>query len=96
MQRIIYKTEDGGIAIIIPTPEYLTTHSIEDLAAKDVPAGVEYQIVTLDDIPVDRTFRNAWEVDTLVPDGVGIGADAWFAAEQDALALAANTNQEAS
>lgn len=61
MQRIIYKTEDGGVAIIIPTPEYLETHTIEELAAKDVPAGAEFQIVDVTDIPEDRTFRNAWE-----------------------------------
>lgn len=61
MQRIIYKTEDGGVAIIIPTPEYLETHTIEELAAKDVPAGAEFQIVDVTDIPEDRTFRDAWE-----------------------------------
>lgn len=61
MQRIIYKTEDGGVAIIIPTPEYLETHTIEELAAKDVPAGAEFQIVDVSDIPSDRTFRDAWE-----------------------------------
>ena len=61
MQRIIYKTEDGGVAVIIPTPEYLETHSIQELAAKDVPAGVEFKIISTSDLPEDRTFRNAWE-----------------------------------
>jgi hypothetical protein len=61
MQRIIYKTAEGGVAVIVPTPEYLETHTIEELAAKDVPAGVEFQIVDVSDIPEDRTFRNAWE-----------------------------------
>ena len=61
MKRIIYKKEDGGVAIIVPTPEYLETHTIEELAAKDVPAGAEFQIVDVTDIPEDRTFRNAWE-----------------------------------
>jgi hypothetical protein len=60
-QRIIYPTDDGGVAILIPTPEYLETHTIEELAAKDVPAGKPYQIVGVADIPTDRTFRNAWE-----------------------------------
>jgi hypothetical protein len=60
-QRIIYPTDDGGVAILIPTPEYLETHTIEELAAKDVPAGKAYQIVSVADIPEDRTFRNAWE-----------------------------------
>ena len=53
MNRIIYPTADG-IAIIIPT------ESVE-LALKDVPAGVAYEIVTVDDIPSDRFFRNAWK-----------------------------------
>jgi hypothetical protein len=61
MQRIIYKTEDGGVAVIVPTPEYLLTHTIEELAAKDVPAGAEFKIVDESDIPSDRTFRDAWE-----------------------------------
>jgi hypothetical protein len=61
MKRIIYKTIDGGVAVIVPTLEYLETHTIEELAAKDVPAGAEFQIVDVTDIPEDRTFRNAWE-----------------------------------
>ena len=60
-QRIIYPNDDGGVSILIPTPEYLETHTIEELAAKDVPAGKPYQIVDVSDIPEDRTFRNAWE-----------------------------------
>lgn len=59
-QRIIYPSDDGGVVVIIPTPEYLETHTIEELAAKDVPAGKPYQIVDVADIPTDRTFRNAW------------------------------------
>jgi hypothetical protein len=61
MKRIIYKKEDGGVAILVPTAEYLATHTIEELAAKDVPAGAEYKIVEESDIPSDRTFRDAWE-----------------------------------
>jgi len=60
-KRIIYKTADGGVAIIIPTQEYLETHTIEELALKDVPANTPYKIVDVSEIPNDRTFRNAWE-----------------------------------
>jgi hypothetical protein len=60
-QRIIYPTDEGGVAILIPAPEYLADHTIEELAAKDVPADKPYQIVNVADIPTDRTFRNAWE-----------------------------------
>jgi len=60
-QRIIYPSDDGGVVVLIPTPEYLETHTIEELAAKDVPEGKTYKIVNTEDIPSDRTFRNAWE-----------------------------------
>lgn len=59
MKRIIYPTTDGGVAIIVPAPDCGMT--IEQIAAKDVPAGVEYKIVDTDTIPTDRTFRDAWE-----------------------------------
>jgi hypothetical protein len=60
-KRIIYPTDEGGVVIIIPAPEYLETHTIEELAAKDVPEGKPYKIVDVSDIPTDRTFRDAWE-----------------------------------
>jgi hypothetical protein len=58
---IIYPKDDGGVAIVIPTPEALETMTIEEIAVKDVPAGKPYKIVDVTDIPSDRTFRNAWE-----------------------------------
>jgi hypothetical protein len=57
-ERIIYPIDDG-VAIIVPAPECGLT--IEEIAAKDVPAGTPYKIVDVSDIPEDRTFRNAWE-----------------------------------
>ena len=59
MKRIIYPTDEGGVAIIVPAAECGLT--IEQIAAKDVPAGKQYKIVDVADIPTDRTFRNAWE-----------------------------------
>lgn len=86
-QRIIYPTEGGGIAIIIPALECgLPTGEI---ARKDVPAGLPFVIIEATDIPEDRSTRAAWEADFSNPHGYGIGADAWFA-EQDA----ANQAQE--
>jgi hypothetical protein len=60
-QRIIYPNDEGGVSILIPSPEYLAEHTIEELAAKDVPAGKPFQIVDVAEIPSDRTFRDAWE-----------------------------------
>ncbi len=55
-KRIIYPT-DEGVAVIVPADCGL---SIEEIAAKDVPAGKPYEIVDVADIPSDRTFRGAW------------------------------------
>lgn len=58
-QRIIYPTDEGGVAIFVPAPSCGLT--IEQMAARVVPAGKPYRIVNVADIPTDRTFRNAWE-----------------------------------
>ena len=60
-QRIIYPTDEGGVAVIVPAPEYLAEHTIEELAAKDVPTGKPFKIIDTADVPSDRTFRDAWE-----------------------------------
>jgi len=57
--RIIYPTDDGGVAVIVPAAE--CGLSIEQIAAKDVPAGKPFKIVDVSDVPSDRTFRGAWE-----------------------------------
>ena len=56
-KRIVYQNDEGGISIIVPTECGLT---IEEIAAKDVPAGKAYNIVDISEIPTDRTFRDAW------------------------------------
>ncbi len=56
-QRVIYSTAEGGVAIVVPSPG----HTLEQVL-KAVPAGVAYEIVSVDDVPSDRTFRNAWEI----------------------------------
>ena len=61
--RIIYPTDDGGVAIEIPAPEWLAKegNTMELLAEERVPQGKPFKIVDVTDIPTDRTFRNAWE-----------------------------------
>ena len=56
MKRIIFQNESGGVSVIIPSGEL----SIEQVAKKDVPAGVSYEIVDVSEVPSDRTFREAW------------------------------------
>ena len=60
-KRIIYPTPEGGVTILTPAPEYMETHTLEELIAKDVPEGVEFKIIDTADVPTDRTVRNAWE-----------------------------------
>jgi hypothetical protein len=82
-QRIIYPTDDGGVAVIIPSPNCLQEHTIEEIAAKDVPAGKPYKIVDAADIPSDRTFRNAWTVNEAdLTDGVGAESNEFPVKEQ--------------
>jgi len=67
-KRIIYKTSQGTVAVIIPTGEL----SVEETAKKDVPTGLPYKIVDVSEIPADRTFRDAWGVEEAeLTDGVG-------------------------
>jgi hypothetical protein len=77
-QNIIYPNGNGGICLVVPTGEL----AIEDVARKDVPAGVPYRIINQADVPADHTFFSAWEADFSNPDGHGIGADAWFALQE--------------
>jgi hypothetical protein len=72
MSRIIYKQDNGVVAVIIPTPEALEQHGIHAIAIKDVPAGKPFKIVDAADIPSDRSDRDAWTVDEAdLTDGIG-------------------------
>lgn len=62
--KIIYENTDKTIAIITPTEEALSFATIEQIAEKDVPFQLPYWIVEDSIIPTDRTFRNAWEIDS--------------------------------
>ncbi|MFN8996347.1 MAG: hypothetical protein ACK5X3_22140 [Pseudomonadota bacterium] len=82
MQAIIYPNDQGGIAVIIPAPDCGIPP--QEIARKDVPAGVPFRIIPASAIPQDRTYREAWTADFSAPDGHGIGADAWFAEQASA------------
>ena len=80
--RIIYKTPENTVAILIPSGEL----PIETVARKDVPQGVGYKIVEDADIPSDRTFREAWEAEEFTPDGFGDPDGYWAEKEAERLA----------
>lgn len=70
--KIIFPTDlsdlsAAPVAVIHPTGEL----PIEQVAFKDVPAGVPYLFVDDGDVPSDRTYREAWEADFSKPDGIG-------------------------
>ena len=86
--KIIYKQTDesSDIAILFASPNWIGSSgkkiknlvgdeipvAMEELAQKDVPTGLKYKIVEDSDIPTDRTFRDAWEIEeSELTDGVG-------------------------
>lgn len=80
MDKVILYPSDGGLCIVFPCECGLT---VEQIARKDVPAGKPYLIVDCSDLPTDQTYIDAWTADFSDPDGVGIGAEAWFAEQEN-------------
>jgi hypothetical protein len=70
-QIIVYEKDDGGVAVVTPTPEALDKLGINAIALKDVPAGKPFKIVDASEIPQDSMFFDAWEVVINEPDGSG-------------------------
>ncbi|EKS26736.1 hypothetical protein [Afipia felis] len=81
MTKIIYPI-DGKVAVVFPTGEL----PVDQVALKDVPAGLPFLIVDDADVPEDFSFSDAWVADFSNPDGHGIGHDAWAAQQAAALA----------
>jgi len=56
-QRILITNDNGAsIGVIVPA-----NNVTAEFCVKDVPVGSKYKIVEANDVPSDRTFRNAWE-----------------------------------
>jgi len=71
MNRVIYKTDEGGVAVLIPAPKALLNHTIQEIAKKDVPAGKPFAIVNQSDLPNTYT-QDSWAVNEEdLTDGVG-------------------------
>ena len=77
--KIIFKQSNGGVAIITPASDEINpatgvAFTIQEIAARDVPTGHGYKIVQDSEVPVDRSFRDAWTVDDAdLTDGTGSG-----------------------
>ena len=57
--RVIFPNDEGGVSVLTPVPNCGLT--LEEIIAKDVPAGKPHQAIDKSELPTDRTFRNAWE-----------------------------------
>ena len=59
-KRIVFQSDEGIAAVVIVAPDYDGT--MEDLLKRVVPANCQdsADIVEIDTVPSDRTFRNAW------------------------------------
>ena len=62
MAKVILHTDPESGMLFITHPSGVL--SVDETAKKDVPTGVEYWIVDDFEIPTDRSFRDAWEIDT--------------------------------
>jgi hypothetical protein len=80
MTLIVWPNQsDGGIVVTVPCLE--CGLSLEEIARKDVPAGVPYVFVEEEELP-PLEMREAWDCDFTEPDGYGIGAEAWWQEKQ--------------
>ena len=69
---ILYKQDNGAVAVVHPTEEALALYGIEAIAKKDVPAGKPYKITDASEVPADRKTRDTWQVaESELIDGVG-------------------------
>ena len=57
-KRIVYENDDGSIVVMTPADNCGLT--VEQIQAKDVPAGKTSYIVDRTEVPTDSSFRNAW------------------------------------
>ena len=68
---IIFNQDNGIPAVVMPTPECLETHTILEIAVKDVPAGKPFKIVDASELPQDVP-QETWVIDDAdLTDGVG-------------------------
>ena len=72
---IIYATNSGGMAIVNPTDDALKTLTLQQIGVNSVPSNTPFWIVQTEDLPADRAYRDAWEIDAeLMGTPAGYGA----------------------
>jgi hypothetical protein len=55
MQVIIYKDDEGRIAVVTPAPEFVQQFGIQAVIEKDVPKNKSYKLIDPSEVPEDRT-----------------------------------------
>jgi hypothetical protein len=91
-QSFIYQNSAGNISVGTPTDQALQTQTIEQIASKDTPAGVQWYVVDSSALPVDTAFFNSW-VFTVAPE-VAVDLDkakVQFKSAEDASAASLST-----
>lgn len=69
MRKIVYETADGIVVVhpvrnTFPEPEALSDAEVEQRAWDRLPAdAINPRFVAPEDVPTDRTFREAWKPD---------------------------------
>ena len=63
-KRIAYRNLEGGVSVLIPTPEFCANPAnMIGTLIRTLPLGVHFEVHDVNDIPTDRYFRNAWRLD---------------------------------
>ena len=57
---IVYNNENDILSVVRPSVSYAGT--MEQLATKTVPSGVEYSVFSSNAIPTDFVFQLAWKI----------------------------------
>jgi hypothetical protein len=69
-QVVVYRQDNGVPAVLMPTPEALKVMTIQQIAAKDVPAGKPFAIIDVSELP--QAPQETWVMDDeFLSDGVG-------------------------
>lgn len=79
MTEVIIYDDGGTLKVFVPSGEGLESYRITSLAERVVPSGIPFLIVDREEVPEDRTFRDAWEADFSEPHGYGLGYENWMA-----------------
>ena len=69
-KKVVFKRPDGTVGILMPIDSCPLT--LDEIIIKDVPEGCKYKILNKEEIPTDRSFRDAWtNPDSDLTDGIG-------------------------